>query len=513
MYEGSIPHSRADDHDEERRLLYVAMTRAQALLYLSCPWQTSFDKQVALSSFVASQKVKRLLTKKAPELSFSNVQTVCQILGTPCPSEVEIEAVVQASNIPSRLDDQIDDRDPEEIERKQKEAEAKSQKFRSVVGSRENSFQSSRSLSRSNSSTSAKGWTAQTTKIGSMTSEQRIAQQMTSVQKIGFQSASVHLSTLKEQGIASEAEKVAKEKRERIAREKAIQDAAVRGTSNARVKVPTSWTSALAATPASAPAGKRTKKTTAANAIGTPEGEKSIRSFFKKPQGPVASKAAPPLKPAPRSLTASDAIRSITNSTTISSSISLKTQMESLPAPKIPKRPSDNYIVFSSSPQNQNNTWVPGDDGKRRRSSGPGIGDTSGGFPSSPLAMGTGVIGRAPPSSPLAKTAMNHAASTAQNARANMAPLPLALHGLQRSHSFAEDLDKDDEEEEVVLPKKGAAGGKKGLGTSSGSMEVAKGWKAERLKNAAAAAAGGTGRGKTLGIRRSMRGWDARAKK
>ena len=34
-YEGSIPHSRAEDTDEERRLLYVGMTRAQALLYLS----------------------------------------------------------------------------------------------------------------------------------------------------------------------------------------------------------------------------------------------------------------------------------------------------------------------------------------------------------------------------------------------------------------------------------------------------------------------------------------------
>jgi DNA helicase-2/ATP-dependent DNA helicase PcrA len=40
-YEGSIPHSRAEDTDEERRLLYVAMTRAQALLYLSWPMRNS----------------------------------------------------------------------------------------------------------------------------------------------------------------------------------------------------------------------------------------------------------------------------------------------------------------------------------------------------------------------------------------------------------------------------------------------------------------------------------------
>lgn len=40
-YEGSIPHSRAEDTNEERRLLYVAMTRAQALLYISCPVKNS----------------------------------------------------------------------------------------------------------------------------------------------------------------------------------------------------------------------------------------------------------------------------------------------------------------------------------------------------------------------------------------------------------------------------------------------------------------------------------------
>ena len=40
-YEGSLPHSRAEDTNEERRLLYVAMTRAQALLYISCPMKNS----------------------------------------------------------------------------------------------------------------------------------------------------------------------------------------------------------------------------------------------------------------------------------------------------------------------------------------------------------------------------------------------------------------------------------------------------------------------------------------
>lgn len=46
-YEGSIPHSRAEDIDEERRLLYVAMTRAQALLYISCPLRNSHRGKIA----------------------------------------------------------------------------------------------------------------------------------------------------------------------------------------------------------------------------------------------------------------------------------------------------------------------------------------------------------------------------------------------------------------------------------------------------------------------------------
>jgi ATP-dependent DNA helicase UvrD/PcrA len=32
-----IPHKMSDDKDEERRLLYVAMTRAKCLLYMSLP--------------------------------------------------------------------------------------------------------------------------------------------------------------------------------------------------------------------------------------------------------------------------------------------------------------------------------------------------------------------------------------------------------------------------------------------------------------------------------------------
>ncbi|KAF1914068.1 P-loop containing nucleoside triphosphate hydrolase protein [Ampelomyces quisqualis] len=37
MYDGSIPHSRAEDHDEERRLLYVGMTHLAQILRRPCP--------------------------------------------------------------------------------------------------------------------------------------------------------------------------------------------------------------------------------------------------------------------------------------------------------------------------------------------------------------------------------------------------------------------------------------------------------------------------------------------
>ena len=59
VYEGSIPHSRAEDIDEERRLLYVAMTRAQALLYLSIPRSQSRDStETTLSQFLYDSSLR-----------------------------------------------------------------------------------------------------------------------------------------------------------------------------------------------------------------------------------------------------------------------------------------------------------------------------------------------------------------------------------------------------------------------------------------------------------------------
>jgi DNA helicase-2/ATP-dependent DNA helicase PcrA len=67
-YEGSIPHSRADDIDEERRLLYVGMTRAQALLYLSCPNKNSQSGETTMSHFLTQRGIEAFFETQGPML-------------------------------------------------------------------------------------------------------------------------------------------------------------------------------------------------------------------------------------------------------------------------------------------------------------------------------------------------------------------------------------------------------------------------------------------------------------
>ncbi|KAK2929903.1 DExx box DNA helicase domain superfamily [Fusarium oxysporum f. sp. vasinfectum] len=88
VYTGSIPHSRSEDTDEERRLLYVAMTRAQALLYLSCPLYGSqgMSSKVELSPFV-SPFASKVFAKKGPSFDRAVVEGVAKILGREAPVE------------------------------------------------------------------------------------------------------------------------------------------------------------------------------------------------------------------------------------------------------------------------------------------------------------------------------------------------------------------------------------------------------------------------------------------
>ncbi|OLN96328.1 ATP-dependent DNA helicase srs2 [Colletotrichum chlorophyti] len=85
VYNGSIPHMRSDDLDEERRLLYVAMTRAQSLLYLSCPMYSSQNggnggERTELSPFVPSE-IHPYFRKRGPSFEPGMLQEIGRILG------------------------------------------------------------------------------------------------------------------------------------------------------------------------------------------------------------------------------------------------------------------------------------------------------------------------------------------------------------------------------------------------------------------------------------------------
>ncbi|KZF24190.1 P-loop containing nucleoside triphosphate hydrolase protein [Xylona heveae TC161] len=89
-YQGSIPHSRSDDMDEERRLLYVAMTRAKALLYLSCPTKNSNQDCTKLSQFLSSETLAALLQNKGPSFTSVVAGSLAQILGRSCPPKLTL---------------------------------------------------------------------------------------------------------------------------------------------------------------------------------------------------------------------------------------------------------------------------------------------------------------------------------------------------------------------------------------------------------------------------------------
>lgn len=108
VYNGSIPHSRAEVVDEERRLLYVAMTRAQALLYLSLPLRQprlgeGEDATTALTPFLPLNVTKDRFREKGPRLHDREVHGIADILGRPRPSPEDMCKLLDS--LPSTLDD------------------------------------------------------------------------------------------------------------------------------------------------------------------------------------------------------------------------------------------------------------------------------------------------------------------------------------------------------------------------------------------------------------------------
>ena len=118
-YQGSIPHSRAEDTNEERRLLYVAMTRAQALLCMCHPLKNSQGEQATLSPFLSSRSLTPLLESKGPSLRSSTVKSISQILRRPMPTT---ESIQKSSEL---LESVEDDRFPVGDEAQDEENESR----------------------------------------------------------------------------------------------------------------------------------------------------------------------------------------------------------------------------------------------------------------------------------------------------------------------------------------------------------------------------------------------------
>lgn len=87
VYDGSIPHSRSEDSKEERRLLYVAMTRAKALLYLSCPATTSWGHGDAELSCFISEFADTIFAEQGPSFDRKVIEDMAKILRRSAPSE------------------------------------------------------------------------------------------------------------------------------------------------------------------------------------------------------------------------------------------------------------------------------------------------------------------------------------------------------------------------------------------------------------------------------------------
>jgi len=90
-YDGSIPHSRADDNDEERRLLYVGMTRAQALLYLSCPVKNTQREETAISTFLVQPGVGAFFEEHGPSIALASVTGLACTLRRDCPQAAVVD--------------------------------------------------------------------------------------------------------------------------------------------------------------------------------------------------------------------------------------------------------------------------------------------------------------------------------------------------------------------------------------------------------------------------------------
>ncbi|KAJ2896538.1 UvrD/REP helicase [Zalerion maritima] len=119
-YNGSIPHSRAEDTDEERRLLFVAMTRAKSLLYLSCPKRSLGDNgsEFELSQFL--EPVKSLFAQRGPSFDRQVLKEIGRVLNRAVPTEEELFGDMP---LMTSVEDDRFPLDPAEVEKRESYAE------------------------------------------------------------------------------------------------------------------------------------------------------------------------------------------------------------------------------------------------------------------------------------------------------------------------------------------------------------------------------------------------------
>jgi DNA helicase-2/ATP-dependent DNA helicase PcrA len=86
-YKGSIPHSRAEDNDEERRLLYVGMTRAQVVLNMTFPVKGNAQNEgPELSPFLSVPGMSNYFEEHGPSISDRDVRALAITLGRDQPT-------------------------------------------------------------------------------------------------------------------------------------------------------------------------------------------------------------------------------------------------------------------------------------------------------------------------------------------------------------------------------------------------------------------------------------------
>ncbi|KAL9111446.1 MAG: hypothetical protein Q9227_004123 [Pyrenula ochraceoflavens] len=157
LYNGSIPHSRAEDTDEERRLLYVAMTRAQVLLNLSWPFQQAgSQEETTLSSFMTPHSERNIFRDHGPEYTDNLLETIARNLRRPLSSQAEIYKGIE--NLRSTKDDlwptsgergELDNllRDGLNVMQRADDVGYEKDSFRSILRQHSNSFNRSDILS------------------------------------------------------------------------------------------------------------------------------------------------------------------------------------------------------------------------------------------------------------------------------------------------------------------------------------------------------------------------------